>query len=108
MKANTRDEIGAETGAGANPERSRVNSRWTKLRATLLILATQVALLALLLFFWERATATDKQAAFMFGSPSAILGFLAQMSREEACGAIPTSPGLKRCSALPSETFSAR
>jgi NitT/TauT family transport system permease protein len=52
------------------------------LRALTVVLATQVALLALLLGFWEHMTASDKQAAFMFGSPSAIFGFLGQMARD--------------------------
>ena len=77
MTSGIGDETTPQIRAEATPQRPRVNSRWTRLRATLLILATQVVLLALLLGLWERATATDKQAAFMFGSPSAILGFLA-------------------------------
>jgi NitT/TauT family transport system permease protein len=56
--------------------------RWHKLRTIAVVLATQVALLALLLGFWEHMTASDKQAAFMFGSPSAIFGFLGQMARD--------------------------
>ena len=45
----------------------------------MIVLATQVALLAVLLGFWDYMTANNKQAAFMFGSPSAIAGFLGQM-----------------------------
>ena len=82
MTSGIGDETTPQIRAEAAPQRPRVNSRWTRLRATLLILATQVVLLALLLGLWENATATDKQAAFMFGSPSAILGFLAQMFRD--------------------------
>ena len=48
--------------------------------------------------FWDHMTANNKQAAFMFGSPSAIAGFLGQMVRTAACGAIPMSPGSKPCS----------
>ena len=47
-----------------------------------MILATQVVLLPCSSACGNCATATDKQTAFMFGSPSAILGFLAQMSRD--------------------------
>src|ERR1700730_1454305 len=66
----------------AQPLRLPTRQRWHKLRTMTVILATQVALLVLLLGFWEHMTASDKQAAFMFGSPSAILGFLGQMARD--------------------------
>ena len=82
MTVRTQDEIVPEHRADARPQRPPVNSRWTRLRSTLLILVTQIVLLALLLGLWERATATDKQAAFMFGSPSAILSFLDKMARD--------------------------
>ena len=44
------------------------------------VLALQVALLAGLLGLWEWAVSNDKTAAFMFGSPSAIWGFLVTMA----------------------------
>ena len=50
--------------------------RWRRLRSAAIVLATQAALLAVLLGFWDHMTANNKQAAFMFGSPSAIAGFL--------------------------------
>ena len=53
--------------------------RRQRLRSVAIVLATQAALLALLLGFWDYMTANNKQAAFMFGSPSAIVGFLYQM-----------------------------
>jgi NitT/TauT family transport system permease protein len=56
--------------------------RWTRLRATIAVLATQLAILVLLLAFWERATSSNSALAFMFGSPSAIAGFLGQMVRD--------------------------
>src|ERR1700736_4899491 len=56
--------------------------RWRRLRSAAIVLATQAGLLVLLLGFWEHMTASDKQAAFMFGSPSAIFGFLGQMARD--------------------------
>jgi NitT/TauT family transport system permease protein len=56
--------------------------RWHRLRATALVLATQLALLAVLLGFWDYMTANNKQAAFMFGSPSAIAKFLGQMASD--------------------------
>lgn len=64
------------------PLKQPTKQRWNKLRTMTVVLATQVALLALLLGFWEHMTASDKQAAFMFGSPSAIFGFLGQMARD--------------------------
>ena len=56
--------------------------RWQRLRATVFVLATQLALLAVLLGFWDYMTANNKQAAFMFGSPSAIAKFLGQMASD--------------------------
>jgi NitT/TauT family transport system permease protein len=56
--------------------------RWHRLRATVFVLATQLALLAVLLGFWDYMTANNKQAAFMFGSPSAIAKFLGQMASD--------------------------
>jgi NitT/TauT family transport system permease protein len=56
--------------------------RRQRVRSAATILATQGALLALLLGFWEYITSGDKQAAFMFGSPSAIAGFLGQMIKD--------------------------
>jgi NitT/TauT family transport system permease protein len=44
-----------------------------------LVLACQIALLAAFLGFWEWAAAQDRQTAFLFGSPSAIAGFLVTM-----------------------------
>ena len=64
------------------PLRLPTRQRQRKLRAITVVLATQIALLALLLGFWEYMTANDKQAAFMFGSPSAIFGFLGRMARD--------------------------
>jgi NitT/TauT family transport system permease protein len=56
--------------------------RWSRLRATIAVLATQLAILAVLLAFWEQATSSNHAFAFMFGSPSAIAGFLGQMVRD--------------------------
>ena len=80
----------ADTGHRISPASRRIvktmrlpaKRRWRSLRAIVSILATQVVLFALLLGFWEHVTAGDKQAAFMFGSPSAIFGFLGQMARD--------------------------
>jgi NitT/TauT family transport system permease protein len=62
------------------PLKLPTRQRRQKWRAMTAILATQIALLALLLGFWEYSTANDKQAAFMFGSPSAIFVFLGRMA----------------------------
>src|SRR3982075_2514041 len=56
--------------------------RWRRLRSAAIVLATQAGRLAVLLGFWDHMTANNKQAAFMFGSPSAIAGFLGQMARD--------------------------
>jgi NitT/TauT family transport system permease protein len=56
--------------------------RWSRLRATLAVLVTQLAILAAFLLFWESATASNRALAFMFGSPSAIANFLIQMVRD--------------------------
>jgi NitT/TauT family transport system permease protein len=62
------------------------NARRARLRARVLaragIFASQIGLLAVLLWLWESATAHDRQAAFLFGSPSAIFGFLVKMWRD--------------------------
>jgi NitT/TauT family transport system permease protein len=56
--------------------------RWSRLRMTLAVLVTQLAILAAFLLFWEWMTASNRAFAFMFGSPSAIANFLGQMVRD--------------------------
>jgi NitT/TauT family transport system permease protein len=56
--------------------------RWRRLRSAAIVLMTQGAILAVLLGLWDHVTANNKQAAFMFGSPSAIAGFLGEMVRD--------------------------
>jgi NitT/TauT family transport system permease protein len=56
--------------------------RWKRLRATIAVVASQLAILVVFLTIWEHATSKDTSAAFMFGSPSAIAGFLGQMARD--------------------------
>jgi NitT/TauT family transport system permease protein len=56
--------------------------RWRRIRLAAIVLATQLALLIVLLGLWEQMTANNKQAAFMFGSPSAMAGFLSQMAED--------------------------
>jgi len=79
MTADTENGI---KSAIAQPPGPPSRQRWRKFRAVAVVLATQATLLALLLGFWEQMTASDKQAAFMFGSPSAIFRFLGQMARD--------------------------
>src|ERR1700733_8019037 len=82
MTADMESGINSVVSETAQPSRLPTRPRWHKLRAIAVVLATQVTLLALLLGFWEHLTASDKQAAFMFGSPSAIFGFLGQMAHD--------------------------
>jgi NitT/TauT family transport system permease protein len=57
--------------------------RWARgMRGNLAILACQIGLLVVLLGLWEYATASVKLNTFLFGSPSAIWGFLVQMWRD--------------------------
>ena len=79
MKADTESGLGRITDASTGKNVSPATRRWRRIRSAAIVLATQVALLALLLGFWEQSTANNKQAAFMFGSPSAMAGFLNQM-----------------------------
>ena len=53
--------------------------RWRRLRQTGLVLMAQIALLAVLLAGWEYLTSKAALSAFLFGSPSAIWGFLVTM-----------------------------
>src|ERR1700733_8105819 len=56
--------------------------RWRRLRSAAIVLMTQGAILAVLLALWDHVTENNKQAAFMFGSPAAIAGFLGQMVKD--------------------------
>jgi NitT/TauT family transport system permease protein len=56
--------------------------RWKRLGSAIAILATQLAILAVFLALWEHATSRNSALGFMFGSPSAIAGFLGQMVRD--------------------------
>ena len=79
MKADTESGSGRITDVSTGKTVSPAIRRWHRICSAAIVLATQVALLALLLGFWEQSTANNKQAAFMFGSPSAMAGFLNQM-----------------------------
>jgi NitT/TauT family transport system permease protein len=69
-------------GEGEPVQAKAASRRWKRLRSTAIVVATQVALLAAFLGFWDHMTSRDSAAAFMFGSPSAIAGFLFQMARD--------------------------
>lgn len=56
--------------------RARQRRAW---QGAALVLACQAALLVAFLGFWEWIAAQDRQTAFLFGSPSAIAGFLVIM-----------------------------
>jgi NitT/TauT family transport system permease protein len=79
MTEDTDSGLGYIPQVAAQKPISPVTRRWRRLRSTAIVLVTQVAVLAALLGFWDHMTANNKQAAFMFGSPSAMAGFLGQM-----------------------------
>jgi NitT/TauT family transport system permease protein len=56
--------------------------RWKRFGSAIAIFATQLAILVVFLALWEHATSGSSALGFMFGSPSAIAGFLAQMVRD--------------------------
>ena len=57
----------------------RYRRTFRALRGNALVLACQFGILALLLVSWELAISQSKLNAFLFGSPSAVWGFLVQM-----------------------------
>lgn len=64
------------------PAPAMVGRRWVRLarlRQGSYVLLCQLLILAAFLGSWEYATAWNRQAAFLFGSPSAIGGFLVKM-----------------------------
>lgn len=60
------------------PAWRRLTTRY-RVGKSALVLLCQLVLLASFLTLWEWATASDKQSAFLFGSPSAIADFLVKM-----------------------------
>jgi len=80
MTANTDSETRLITRVSTQKPVSPATRRWSRIRTAGIVLATQVTLLTVLLGFWEHMTANNKQAAFMFGSPSAMAGFLGRMA----------------------------
>src|SRR6202051_630681 len=79
MTEDTQNGLGQITDGFAKKPISPATRRWRRVRSSAIILVTQAAVLAALLGFWDHMTANNKQAAFMFGSRSAMAGFLAQM-----------------------------
>jgi NitT/TauT family transport system permease protein len=79
MTEDTQSGMGQITDGFTKKPISPATRRWRRVRSSAIILVTQAAVLAALLGFWDHMTANNKQAAFMFGSPSAMAGFLAQM-----------------------------
>jgi NitT/TauT family transport system permease protein len=65
----------AGAGEAAPARRAQQRRRWQGA----LVLACQITLLVAFLGFWEWVAAQDRQTAFLFGSPSAIAGFLVTM-----------------------------
>jgi NitT/TauT family transport system permease protein len=65
-----------EAATRTAPEQATRRPRW---REGALVAACQIGLLVVFLGFWEWVTAFDKTTAFLFGSPSAIAGFLVTM-----------------------------
>ncbi|HTW25800.1 MAG TPA: ABC transporter permease [Acetobacteraceae bacterium] len=77
MSAESVVTLAPRARAGRGPIRRRAMRR-TALR----VLATQLALLALLLGLWEWATRTGAASAFLYGSPSAIAADLVASLRD--------------------------
>jgi NitT/TauT family transport system permease protein len=68
--------------AGMNPPVDRPTPRrrrFSAMRGTALVLLCQILVLIVFLAAWEYATTASALNAFLFGSPSAIFGFLVQM-----------------------------
>src|SRR4030065_662461 len=63
----------------ATPGLRRYGRRVRALRRNPRVLACQIAVLVILLVSWELATAKSALNAFLFGSPSAVWGFLVEM-----------------------------
>ncbi len=63
----------------AAPVVRRWGRRFRALKGGALVLTTQIVILVVLLVSWEIATSSSSLNAFLFGSPSAIWGFLVKM-----------------------------
>ncbi len=66
----------------AAPGARRWGRSFSALGDNALVLTTQIAILVVLLVSWEIAVSSSSLNAFLFGSPSAIWGFLVQMWKD--------------------------
>ena len=64
------------------PTPRRPGRRFRALRGNVLVLTCQIAVLVVLLVSWELATTNSKLNVFLFGSPSAVWGFLVEMWKD--------------------------
>ena len=74
--------MASTTLPGSLPSTQRAARRWSAVKQTGLVVACQAILLVVFLAGWEWVTAQSRQTAFLFGSPSAIFGFLVQMWKD--------------------------
>jgi NitT/TauT family transport system permease protein len=74
-----RSNVPSVEAAGHPAPRARQILRLRRLKETGLVLVAQLLLLAVLLAAWEYLTSKAALSAFLFGSPSAVLGFLVTM-----------------------------
>jgi len=65
MTADTESGMSRVADRPARKAASPAIRRWRRLRSAAIVLATQGALLAVLLGFWDHMTANNKQAAYM-------------------------------------------
>lgn len=79
---STVDQSLAGAPVGSPRPGAALAKRRARLRTTALVVGTQLAVLAVFIAFWEYMTPKNSTAAFMFGSPSAIGGFLLQMAQD--------------------------
>jgi NitT/TauT family transport system permease protein len=82
MTAEADTGMAGPAGSSAPISDTAARRRWRKARSTVVVLVTQAAILVAFLLFWEHMTSRNSATAFMFGSPSAIAGFLGQMARD--------------------------
>jgi NitT/TauT family transport system permease protein len=74
--------------SGRNPSATTYRQRVTRfmrrhgIKESVLVLLCQLALLGVFLWGWEAVTAKRALNSFLFGSPSAIFGFLVQMWKD--------------------------
>lgn len=71
--------LAAKTAA---PVMRRGGRRFRTMRRNALVFACQISVLAVLLLAWELATRQSALNAFLFGSPSAVWGFLVEMWKD--------------------------